>query len=70
MPTDHIIALLIAERDKLTAAIEALQGVTAPEKPAAIETSVATRQKRHVSAAVRRKMATAQKKRWAALKGK
>ena len=26
MPTDHIIALLIAERDKLNRAIEALQG--------------------------------------------
>jgi hypothetical protein len=28
MPTDHIIALLIAERDRLTLAIEALQGPT------------------------------------------
>lgn len=28
MPTDHILALLIAERDKLTAAIEALSGPT------------------------------------------
>jgi hypothetical protein len=26
MPTDHILALLIAERDKLNRAIEALQG--------------------------------------------
>jgi hypothetical protein len=26
MPTDHIVALLIAERDKLNRAIEALQG--------------------------------------------
>jgi hypothetical protein len=26
MPTDHIIALLIAERDKLNRAIDALQG--------------------------------------------
>jgi hypothetical protein len=26
MPTDHILALLIAERDKLNAAIAALQG--------------------------------------------
>jgi hypothetical protein len=26
MPTDHIIALLVAERDKLNRAIEALQG--------------------------------------------
>jgi hypothetical protein len=28
MPTDHIVILLIAERDKLTRAIEALQGPT------------------------------------------
>ena len=27
MPTDHIIALLVAERDKLNRAIEALGGV-------------------------------------------
>ena len=32
MATDHILALLISERDKLTAAIEALQGPTAKEK--------------------------------------
>jgi hypothetical protein len=36
MPTDHIIALLIAERDKLNAAIEALQG-TPQMNPPAIE---------------------------------
>jgi hypothetical protein len=29
MPTEHIIALLIAERDKLNRAIEALQGSVA-----------------------------------------
>ena len=73
MPTDHIVALLISERDKLNRAIEALQpdSKAAPKKPAAIETNVAiptTRKKRHVSAAARRKMAAAQKKRWAAIK--
>jgi hypothetical protein len=72
MPTDHIIALLIAERDKLNAAIEALQGRSAPKKPAAVETNIVapgSPKKRHVSAAARRKMAAAQKKRWAAIKG-
>jgi hypothetical protein len=72
MPTDHIIALLIAERDKLNAAIEALQGRSAPRKPAAVETNVAAPgapKKRHVSATARKKMAAAQKKRWAAVKG-
>jgi hypothetical protein len=32
MSTDHILALLISERDKLTAAIEALQGPMTTEK--------------------------------------
>ena len=32
MATDHLLALLIKERDKLTAAIEALQGPTTTEK--------------------------------------
>ena len=69
MPTDRIVALLIAERNKLNAAIDALQGNsahTAAKKPAAIET--AAPKKRHVSAAARRRMAEGQKKRWAAIK--
>jgi hypothetical protein len=33
MPTDHIIALLIAERDKLNVAIEALQGTKRRGRP-------------------------------------
>jgi hypothetical protein len=74
MPTDHIVSLLIAERDKLNAAIEALQGPT--KKPAVAESASAgggggkatAQTKRHVSAAARRKMAEGQKKRWAAIK--
>jgi hypothetical protein len=73
MPTDHIVALLIAERDKLNAAIEALQGTAktaAPKKPAAVDATAgaAPRKKRHVSAAARKRMAEGQKKRWAAIK--
>jgi hypothetical protein len=46
MPTDHIVALLIAERDKLSRAIEALTGPTKrrgrpPKKPLAVTTSAA-----------------------------
>jgi len=33
MPTDHIVALLIAERDKLTQAIEVLQGARRRGRP-------------------------------------
>jgi hypothetical protein len=71
MPTDHIIALLLAERDKLNAAIESLKGTSpAPKKPSAVETSATSpaTKKRRFSAAARRKMAAAQKKRWAAIK--
>jgi hypothetical protein len=33
MPTDHIVALLIQERDKLTRAIEVLQGTKRRGRP-------------------------------------
>jgi hypothetical protein len=75
MPTDHIVALLVAERDKLNKAIEVLQGspkrVGRPPKSESpvVEPNSAAPKKRHVSAAARRKMAAAQKKRWAAIKG-
>jgi hypothetical protein len=68
---NHIVALLIAERDKLNRAIEALQGTSVPKHPVATETSASVQtapKKRHVSAAARRKMAAAQKARWAAIK--
>jgi hypothetical protein len=84
MPTDHIVSLLIAERDKLNRAIEALQGevkrrgrppksagprIAAPSASAPPASNQAEPvKKRHVSAAARRKMAAAQKKRWAAIK--
>lgn len=74
MPADHIIALLIEERDRLNAAIAALQGgakrrgrppknvaaVTAPEpeKPA--------RKKRTFTAAQRKAQAKRMKAFWAA----
>jgi hypothetical protein len=75
MPTDHIIALLIAERDKLNAAIEAIQGPT--KKPVVADSASAgggggqaAPKKRHVSAAAPKRMAEGQKKRWAAIKAK
>jgi hypothetical protein len=75
MPTEHILALLIAEHDKLSRAIEALHGspkrVGRPPKSEVpvVEPNSAAPKKRHVSAAARRKMAAAQKKRWAAING-
>jgi hypothetical protein len=81
MPTEHIVVLLIQERDRLNRAIEALQGPIKrrgrPPKNAASYAPVlasnsllntdgsVAKKKRHVSAASRRKMALAQKKRWA-----
>ena len=74
MPTEQILTLLITERDRLSRAIEALQGRTKPlgrrvkNQVPAIESDTTKPKKRHVSAAARRKMAAAQKKRWAAVK--
>jgi len=74
MPTEHILTLLIAEREKLDRAIKALQGPAKPlagrlkNQVPAIESDTTKPKKRHVSAAARRKMAAAQKRRWAAVK--
>jgi hypothetical protein len=85
MATDHILSLLLAERDKLTGAIEALQGPTTTEKTPdpgrkAVTPSVeqdskppetvgpTAPAKRKMSAAGRRAIIAATKKRWAAIK--
>ena len=74
MSTDHILALLLNERDKLEAAIAALRGAEkqGDARPqAAIATGpveVTAPKKRHVSAAARLRMAEGQIKRWAAIK--
>jgi hypothetical protein len=70
MPTEHIVSLLITERDRLNRAIAALQGPAKRPKNQvpAIESDTNKPKKRHVSAAARRRMAAAQKRRWAAVK--
>jgi hypothetical protein len=84
MATDHILALLIGERDELTAAIGALQGPKTTEKTpdpgrkAVLpsleldskppETVGPTTVKRKLSAAGRRAIIAGAKKRWAAIK--
>jgi hypothetical protein len=84
MTTEQIVLLLIEERDRLNRAIDVLQGSTKrrgrppmnrakhiptamPNLPSDLSEPVA-KTKRHVSVASRRKMALAQKKRWAAIK--
>ena len=77
MQTEHIVALLIEERDKLNRAIEALSGSTGkrrgrPPKNAVVEKDgpfpMTPKKRKGFSAATKRKMALAQKKRWAAIK--
>jgi hypothetical protein len=75
MPTDNILALLIAERDKLSQAIEALQGPTKrrgrpPKNPLAVTTSAAAparpkKKTRTFSAAQRKAAAERMRQMWA-----
>jgi hypothetical protein len=74
MSTSHILTLLIEDRDRIQAAIDALDGEestmpdwvkSTPKVSSAPEPTA--RKKRKVSAAARRKMAEGQRKRWAAI---
>ena len=74
MQTEQIVALLIAERDRLSSAIEALQG--SPHRgpaPKSAVTHAATAEtvapkKRRMSAAGRKAIAEGARRRWAAIK--
>jgi hypothetical protein len=74
MPTEQILALLIAERDKLTRAIEAIQGPTKrrgrpPKNPLTAATAShepAQRKKRKFTAAQRKEQSQRAKAYWAA----
>jgi hypothetical protein len=85
MSTDHILALLLIERDKLSAAIEALQGPMTTETtpgqgrktvlPSVEQDSMRMETvgptapaKRKLSAAGRRAIIAATKRRWAAIR--
>jgi hypothetical protein len=72
MTSEHIISLMIEERDRLDAAIRALRpGGKAPAKKAAAakaEKPSAGPKKRVLSAAGRKAIAAAAKKRWALIK--
>jgi hypothetical protein len=72
MPTEHIVALLIAERDKLNRAIEALQG---PAKwmgrpPKNQSAAAPMRNRRRRSVAQRKAQAERMKAYWAAKRKK
>jgi hypothetical protein len=78
MPTDHIIALLIEERDKLNRAIEALQGapthaVRTQKNSAAADVPLrgaapAKQKRRSFTPAQRRQQAERMRQYWAAKK--
>jgi hypothetical protein len=77
MPTEHIITLLIAERDKLNRAIEALQGPAKrrgrpPKNPLTAVTPTtpepAKKKRRKFTAVQRKAAAERMRQRWAAKK--
>jgi hypothetical protein len=78
MPTEHIIALLTAERDKLNRAIEALQGSKRrgrpPKNPLTAAQPVATahprKRKNAMSPAARTALSKRMKAYWAAKRQK
>ena len=70
MSTEHIIAMLIAERDNLNRAIDALQGSAKrrgrpPKNPMAATHVIAPKKKRKRSAAQRKAQAERMKAYWA-----
>ncbi|HTW30433.1 MAG TPA: hypothetical protein VMD76_02070 [Candidatus Sulfotelmatobacter sp.] len=78
MQTDQIVSLLIAERDRLSQAIDALQGgvarrsqaqtPSAPSRPVPSAPVNGAPKKRRISAAGRKAIAEAARRRWAAAK--
>jgi hypothetical protein len=74
MPTEHILTLLIQERDKLNRAIEVLQGTKRRGRPPKNAASISVpaensdKKKRTFSAAQRKKQAARMKAYWAAKK--
>lgn len=74
MPIEQIVALLVAERNRLDAAIRALQGPAKrrgrPSKVsgAAVPPAAPMARRRKMSAAGRKAIADASRKRWAAIK--
>jgi hypothetical protein len=74
MPTEHILTLLIQERDKMNRAIEVLQGTKRRGRPPKSAVAVAPisaeghRKTRTFSAAQRKKQAERMKAYWAAKK--
>jgi hypothetical protein len=68
MPTEHILALLIAERDRLTRAIDALEGGRrggSPKAPSTAPQASTRKPRRRRSAAQRKAQSERMKNFWA-----
>jgi hypothetical protein len=76
MPTEYIVALLVAERDKLNQAIEVLGGTVKkrrgrpPKNPFAASALAAPRKRRGMSGAARKAAAARMKAYWAKKRNK
>jgi hypothetical protein len=68
MSKEQILALLLAERDKLNRAIEALDGPKRQGRPPGPRTVAPATRKRTLSAAGRKAIAEAARKRWVAIR--
>jgi hypothetical protein len=68
MPTQEIVALLIAERDRLSRAIDALQGSMTRGSANRAPAVNGAPKKRRISAAGRKRIADAARRRWAAVR--
>jgi hypothetical protein len=68
MPTEQILALLLAERNKLNRAIEALGGPKRRGRPPGPRTVAPAKRKRGLTAAGRKAISEAARKRWAAIR--
>jgi len=67
MKTEQILALLIAERDRVSRAIDAL-GSVPTNRAVTSATTVRSQRRRHLSAAGRLAIAEAARRRWAAVR--
>ena len=68
MSKEQILALMFAERDKLDRAIEVLDGSRRQGRPPEPRTVAPAKRKRTLSAAGRKAIAEAARKRWAAIR--
>ena len=70
MSVDNILAQLKVERARIDAAIKALSVIAPTKSVKANSTSTKPRKRRKLSAEARKRIADAQRKRWAAQKAK